>query len=72
MGRKYPEARKGEWIAPVRKGYRLACCDCGLVHRINFRLVKLKGGGHKIQFQAFRDNRSTAQMRRHAREKKKG
>ena len=49
----------GVWVQPRRREYELECCDCGLVHTLNFRIYH----GH-IQFQAFRDNRSTAQMRR--------
>lgn len=47
---RYKQAKDGEWIQPRRRGYRLKCCDCGLVHRINFRLTS-RGS---IQFQAFR------------------
>jgi len=60
---RYPEVQSGQWVQPVRKGYKMACCDCGLVHRVNFRL---KGG--RIQLQAFRDNRATGQKRRHMKE----
>ena len=49
----------GEWIQPVRRGYQLECCDCGLVHIVNFRLHR-----KRIQFQAFRDARKTAATRR--------
>lgn len=58
-GKKYDKPEAGEWIKPVQKKYQLACCDCGLVHTLNFRVRK-----KKIQFQAFRNNRSTAMMRR--------
>jgi hypothetical protein len=27
------------WLQPVRRGYLMACCDCGLVHRLDFRVV---------------------------------
>lgn len=47
------------WIFPRRRGYRLGCCDCGLVHDIQFRLQ-----GRHILFRARRNNRSTALMRR--------
>lgn len=30
---------KGAWVRPARKGYRLRCCDCGLVHSVEFRIV---------------------------------
>jgi hypothetical protein len=49
----------GEWVQPQRRGFELECCDCGVVHRVNFRL---RAG--KVQFQAFRDARKTAATRR--------
>jgi hypothetical protein len=58
----YPAYQEGEWIAPKRHGYQLGCCDCGLVHRVNFRLVKY-GRGLTIIFQAFRDNKATSTLR---------
>lgn len=57
---KYIKPKPGEWIQPIRKGYKLACCDCGLVHKMNFRVA-----GKFVQFQAFRDYRATAAVRRH-------
>jgi len=55
----YDEPEEGEWVLPVRRGYKMACCDCGLVHRIDFRLRN----GH-IEFRVFADNRATAAVRR--------
>lgn len=49
-----------DWLQPVRRGYKLACCDCGLVHTMDFRV---KDG--RVQFRAARNNRSTALRRRH-------
>lgn len=49
----------GEWVRP-KPGYKMACCDCGLVHQIQFRLRK-----GKVEFRAFRDNRATGQRRRY-------
>ena len=63
MSRRYPTARHNEWIRPVRNGYRMACCDCGLVHELDFRVVRY-GRGHKVIFRARRNNRATAGMRR--------
>lgn len=54
----------GEWIAPVRKNYEMECCDCGLVHRLDFRLIPWRNGGKRIIFRAFRDKRKTAATRR--------
>ena len=52
----FPQVEAGEWVQPVRKGYLMKCCDCGLVHRMNFRLVKYGDNKHKIQMQAFRED----------------
>ena len=53
---------EGEWVQPVRKGYLMQCCDCGLIHRLDFRLIKWRMGPthvrHKIQFRAFRHEES--------------
>lgn len=57
---KYDEPKAGEWVQPRRRGYKMACCDCGLVHTMNFRIRD----GH-IQWQVFRNNRATAAIRRH-------
>lgn len=55
----YTRPTDGEWVQPVRRGYKLACCDCGLVHRLDFRVHQ-----HRIQFRAFRNERATGQRRR--------
>lgn len=44
---------------PVGKIYRLACCDCGLVHDVVF-VIK----GRSLGMAARRNNRATAQRRR--------
>jgi hypothetical protein len=60
---KYEKPKAGEWISPVKTGYKVMCCDCGLVHIVDFRHVKW-GRGRKILFRVFRDNRATASARR--------
>jgi hypothetical protein len=55
---KYYVQLDGEWFRPIGK-YKCACCDCGLVHRMQFRIVK----GH-VEFRAWRDKRATAAKRR--------
>lgn len=53
-------AQDGEWLRPVKyRGYKLSCCDCGLAHRVDFRV---RGG--RIEFRAYRDMRATGQLRR--------
>lgn len=54
----------GEWVQPRHRGYKIACCDCGLVHTFNFSIYR----GH-VFYQAVRNNRSTAMMRRWKRAK---
>ena len=51
------------WIEPIPDNYNLRCCDCGLTHRLQFRIYD-----GMVQFRARRDNRATAATRR---EKKK-
>ena len=56
---KYDEPEPGQWVQPIRRGYKLRCCDCGLVHRVEFRVVK-----HRIELRMWRDYRATAAVRR--------
>ncbi len=56
---KYPQIYEGEWVKPLMKGYKLACCDCGLVHGMDFKIH-----GKFIKFRVKRLDRSTAAMRR--------
>lgn len=60
---KFEQVQSGQWVQPRRRGYKMCCCDCGLVHTMNFRIVK-SGRGSFIQLQAFRNERSTALSRR--------
>lgn len=49
----YRKVRAGEWVRPTMKGYLMKCCGCGLVHRMNFKVIRW-GRGHKVLFQASR------------------
>jgi len=49
-----------DWIHPL-PGYRMACCDCGLVHNLEFRI----DDAGQINFRASRNTRSTAAKRRY-------
>ena len=59
----YIKQKDGEWLRPKMKGYKMMCCDCGLVHIFDFRVIRW-GRGYKIEFRAFRHNRATATARR--------
>jgi hypothetical protein len=57
----YYKAQSGEWIQPLRRrGFKMGCCDCGLVHTVDFRV---RDG--KIQIRAERDSKATGGKRRH-------
>jgi len=36
---KFKEIQDNEWVRPIRKNYYLECCDCGLIHKMDFRLT---------------------------------
>ncbi len=63
---------------PIMRGYKMACCDCGLVHDMEFDVFEIKknikdgsfsgkvrkGKKWRVIIRARRNNRSTGQMRR--------
>lgn len=55
----YEKVKPRKWIQPVRTGYKAACCDCGLVHSLDFRVYK-----SRAQFRASRDTRATNALRK--------
>lgn len=76
-----PDTGWSDLILPVMKGYRMACCDCGLVHDLDFEVFRITGQDvsgvflvapmsdeeAQVAFRARRNNRSTAaKRRRHA------
>lgn len=63
MGRKYPQIVDGDWVRPKRRGYRDQCCHCGLIHAMDFRIVR-RGSKRYIEFRAVQDGRATAGARR--------
>ena len=56
---KFDQPKAGEWVQPITKGYRFRCCDCKLVHRMDFRV-----SGKRAQFRVYRDTRSTKAARK--------
>lgn len=65
--KRFKKAKDSEWVQPVMRNYLMECCDCGLVHRLNFRIVEGVRAGRKmrrVQFQAERARNYTAQQRR--------
>ena len=42
MGKKkFPILKDNEWVRPIMKKYGMKCCDCGLVHKFDFRVVEI-------------------------------
>lgn len=70
-----------DWIFPKdRVDYRMACCDCGLVHDLQFAVMRVKARlsrgrieltqirkqeKFQVGFRARRNSRATSQIRRH-------
>lgn len=66
-----------DWILPSKRGYKIACCDCGLVHDFEFEAIEVsrKPGGwttilavlspatYWLRFRARRNERLTAAQR---------
>ena len=55
---------EGEWDSPIHRGWKLACCDCHLVHIVDFRIRTDKRGRPGVELRMRRDERATAAMRR--------
>ena len=53
---KFDQLHDGEWTRPIKKGYKIKCCRCGLVHTLDFRTVK-RGNGISVEFRASRQKR---------------
>lgn len=41
------------WQLPIMKGYLMGCCDCGLVHEMEFEALRPQGGKTKNGWQSF-------------------
>lgn len=54
----YDKPIPNEWVQPIEEGYKLACCDCGLVHEMDFRVHE-----GRPQFRVRRNDKATSAMR---------
>lgn len=54
----YEPNYQGEWVVQKRRGNFIGCCDCGLVHTVNFRMVR-----GRIEMQVFRNPGETRRCR---------
>ena len=58
----YEDVEAGKWTA-CNKTIDLACCDCGLVHRIKWRIRK-SGGRDELQLRFTRNGPATGGVRK--------
>lgn len=56
---RFKNCKPGKWEQPVMHGYLQQCCDCALVHRMDFRVVK-----GRVQYRAWRAVGHTRQQRK--------
>ena len=47
----YENPVENEWVKPVMSDYIAECCDCGLKHEVDFKVVKVveDNGGDTIK-----------------------
>ena len=79
---KYHQVTDGEPIFPTMNKHKRACCDCGLVHVVETRIVKkVKGGvvimpskkmGLHVMVRAWRDDKLTKARRKQVKRTKPG
>lgn len=57
-------ARSGwtKFISPKMKGYKIKCCDCGLVHEMDFRVVKYKSK-ESLEYKVIADKNTQVHFR---------
>ncbi|MCK9598000.1 MAG: hypothetical protein M0R06_03100 [Sphaerochaeta sp.] len=47
----YRTHKKGEWIIPEERGYLFKCCNCGMVHKMDFEIGRgFVDGNEHIMF----------------------
>lgn len=54
---------EGKWTGARKLDHREQCCDCGLVHRNDYRAVQ-KARNTEIEFRCWRDDKATARIRK--------
>lgn len=48
-----------DWFSPIHKGFRFKCCDCALIHEVDFEVRK-----GEVFMRMRRHERATAAARR--------
>lgn len=39
LPKKFKKVKSNKWEQPIMNGYLMKCCDCGLVHEVDFRIA---------------------------------
>jgi hypothetical protein len=55
----YYQVTDGEWVEIPWKGFKEMCCGCGLIHKVDYRVME-----GKLQFRCVVDPRATNAARR--------
>ncbi|KKL56476.1 hypothetical protein LCGC14_2245040 [marine sediment metagenome] len=71
MTDKYNQTYDGEWI-DVTDSALIACCDCGLVHNREHRIIQSEDDKLRIIRRYIIDNRATAARRRSLKARREG
>ena len=59
-------AQDGEWLEPTTNPFGHGCCDCGLYHQVEFKVVDKRGKeikGARLQMRWSRDRMETFRLR---------
>jgi len=62
---KFKQINDGEWVWPKMRGYKMKCCDCGLVHVVDFIVIDSDGGlvnDHKVILRAYRLDKNKGKL----------
>lgn len=54
--KKLEQIYDGEWVTPRMRGWRMQCCKCGLLHTLQFRVIR-HGTRNTVMFRAWRHPR---------------
>ena len=51
-----------DWVCPKPQGYLMQCCDCELIHEVDFRVVRYESEDSEV-YEVVDDHNLEAQMR---------
>lgn len=60
MTSRYHQVIEGEWVPTSMRRHRNQCCDCAMVHEIDFRVTKKE----RLEMRVRVNRRATAAARR--------